>query len=149
MFTACNNAASTSEPANTGQEPVHQHDATIHEYSTEAAQGLSLNNGQKWQTDESTRKHAAKLNNMINDFEKQADKSLSAHHSLADKTQEELQQLINDCTMEGPDHDALHLWLEPVLNDVKALKKTATDEDVQTAAANLSEDVRKYNEFFN
>jgi hypothetical protein len=149
MFTACNNAGSTSESANAEHESMHQHDATTHEHSAGAAHGLSLNNGQKWQTDESTRKHATKLNNMINDFEKQTDKSVPAHHSFADKTQEELQQLINNCTMEGPDHDALHLWLEPVLNDVKTLKNTASDEEAQTAAATLSGDVRKYNEFFN
>ena len=147
LFTACNNTGTTS--ANTEVEHAHQHDAITHDHEAEGAHKLSLNNGAKWQTDESTRKHAATLNNMVNDFEKQTDKSLTAHHFFADKMQEELQQLINDCTMEGADHDALHLWLEPVLNDVKTLMNSANDEAAKTSAATLSEDVKKFNQYFN
>jgi hypothetical protein len=51
--------------------------------------------------------------------------------------------------MEGPDHNALHLWLEPVLNDVKHLKNTDNEEEAKNAATVLSEDVRKFNQYFN
>jgi hypothetical protein len=149
VFTACNNADTTSANTETVHEHAQPHDTAMHNHEAKATHGLSLNNGAKWQTDESTRKHAATLNNMVGDFEKQTVKSLSAHHSFADKMQEALQQLINDCTMEGPDHNALHLWLEPVLNDVKHLKNTDNEEEAKNAATVLSEDVRKFNQYFN
>jgi hypothetical protein len=149
LFTACNNADTTSANTESVHEHAQQHDAAMQHHEAEATHGLSLNNGAKWQTDESTRKHATTLNNLADDFEKQTVKSLSAHHSFADKMQEELQQLINDCTMEGPDHDALHLWLEPVLNDVKALKNTGNEENAKAATTVLSKDVRKFNQYFN
>ncbi|MEJ7736940.1 MAG: hypothetical protein WKF97_05895 [Chitinophagaceae bacterium] len=51
--------------------------------------------------------------------------------------------------MKGPNHEVLHLWLEPVLKDVSNLKKiNATDEGKQVTEK-LTDDVEKFNQYFN
>lgn len=63
--------------------------------------------------------------------------------------QKELNSLISDCKMKGPNHEVLHLWLEPVLKDVSNLKKiNATDEGKQVTEK-LTDDVEKFNQYFN
>ena len=48
--------------------------------------------------------------------------------------------------MTGPDHDALHLWLEQVLHDVKAIKEG--DDDHQNLYAALKKDVENFYVYF-
>ena len=73
LFVACNNTAKTEKTtdvtnAETLQTPAHEerHDTAA----------LSLNNGAKWQTDESTRRHAAQLNAQVDEFAQSANPDL-------------------------------------------------------------------------
>lgn len=148
IFFACNNGAETT--AKTGDTAVtekhEEHEADQHEEHTGK---LSLNNGAKWQTDESTRTHAVKLNADIGAFNAKADADISAFQSFAGDMQKELNSLVSDCKMKGPNHDALHLWLEPVLQDVSNLKKVTTIEEGKLGTEKLTNDVKKFNQYFN
>lgn len=57
--------------------------------------------------------------------------------------------LIKDCKMKGPDHEALHLWLQPVLQDIKNLATTVSAEEGKEATEKLSRDIEKFNQYFN
>lgn len=149
VFSACNQSPAHSSEANATKEHLHQHDEEIEHYDVANLKELALNNGAKWQTDQSTNKHAAALNVIADSFEKNSNINLDSYHEFADTVQKELQQLINDCSMKGPEHDALHLWLEPLLTDVKNLKNCDNPEEAKIASASLIKDVRKYNQFFN
>ena len=148
IFFACNNESDTSEKmADTlATEKQEEHATEGHEEHTSA---LALNNGAKWQTDESTRTHAAKLNAEVDAFNTKANADVAAYQAFASGMQKELNALISDCKMKGPEHDALHLWLEPVLKDVSDLKKVTTTEDGKRVAEKLTDDVKKFNQYFN
>jgi hypothetical protein len=109
---------------------------------------LALNNGAKWLSDASTRSHAAQLEGMIDAFGRAGEPDVRAYQGLAASLQEELDRLVGDCRMKGPEHDALHHWLEPVLQDVSALKQVSSVSQGAAATAKLSEDVKKFNQFF-
>jgi len=149
LFASCNPAHNDSSKGDGYKEHTHQHNETIETYDVVKTKTLSLNNGQKWQTDEITGKHASAINEMANEFENNADKSLAAYLAFGNNVQNELQQLINDCTMKGPDHDALHLWLEPLLTDVKNLKNCDDENEAKIAVDVLINDARKFPQFFN
>ncbi|HEX6334095.1 MAG TPA: hypothetical protein VFZ78_07700 [Flavisolibacter sp.] len=74
--------------------------------------------GTKWKLDDPTRQHIAAI-----------EKILGADHSpaLAADLRKETDQLLKDCRMKGPDHDALHAWLEPFLQDLKRLESDQGD----------------------
>jgi len=141
---ACQSGPAThdhSQPA-AGTE-VHNHS---HENETPA---LSLNKGAKWETDASTRQHAVLLQRMANSFQSSESTPLQAYHQHAAAVQEELNQLIKDCRMKGPEHDALHLWLEPVLHRTRALSETEDPAAAATATKQLQEDILKFSQYFN
>ena len=141
---ACNNANET------GNSNPQQTEIVNEQTGAEETHGgkLSLNAGAKWQTDESTRVHAAKLNAAIDAFNKIENADLPAYHAFAAGMKNELGGLITDCKMKGADHDALHLWLEPVMKDVADLKKVTTIEEGKHTSERLTEDVRKFNQYF-
>ena len=112
------------------------------------ADGLTLNNGNKWQTDESTWLHAVNLNALVAVFETKEDSDIESYHGFAANMQEELGGLVKDCKMKGADHDALHLWLEPVMKDVNDLKKTATADEGKQIAETLTANVKKFDKYF-
>lgn len=145
LFAACNNAAETEKAMDVTK--VETPGAHAHEEHHEAT-ALSLNNGAKWQTDKNTRTHAAQLNALVDDFTKSTSAELNNYYAFADMVQDELNGLINDCKMKGPEHDALHVWLEPVLKETNNIKTATTIEGAKQATEKLTENVRKFNQYF-
>lgn len=135
---ACNNPGTRN---NTGVITTKSH--------REPHTGLILNNGAKWQSDESTRVHIAKLNAVIAAFNKKSNPGMEGYQTLALETQNELNALIRDCKMKGPDHDALHKWLEPVLESVKELKEAGSVDRAAVIAQKLSTRIHEFNQYFN
>jgi hypothetical protein len=50
--------------------------------------------------------------------------------------------------MQGPDHDALHKWLEPLINAVKELKQSTTEEKAAAAWGKIEAQVHLYDQYF-
>lgn len=154
FFMSCKDSNQNPETAETETEHHHDHDSDeIHshdEHGMEAGAVLALNNGEKWKSDDPTNMHAQNLIGLDQEFRpRAADANLEMFRNYADMLQQELNGMIKDCKMDGPDHDALHLWLEPVLHGVKELKNAETDEKAKEIDADLSEKIMKYDQFFN
>lgn len=139
LFAACQNEEH-------GQD--HEHANTATEVHTSDGKTLALNNGAKWQTDESTRQHAAALQGIADGFPFNENTTLEAFHNHAEAMQTELNYLIQDCRMKGAEHDALHLWLEPVLEDTRQVSETSDAAAAQAATKQLHEDIRKFPQYF-
>ena len=138
---SCNNESSQVAVGETELSTDHA------DVQTDAA-GLTLNNGQKWLADESTQAHAGNLNALVDDFRKQEKADNKTYQAFASDLQNELAALVKDCKMKGVDHDALHLWLEPVMTDANALGKAATVAEGRPIAERLTLNVPKFNEYF-
>lgn len=140
---------SSCDHQNDAHHDQHEHAEHADEANTDGTHSeLSLNNGAKWQTDNSTKLHANKLNGIIQAFDNSGDTKLSAYCNLADAIDHELEQLISDCRMKGPEHEALHHWLAPVLHDAEQLKKASTEQEGAAALNILRTDIQKFNQFF-
>lgn len=139
---ACNNA---NPPANVVTDSAHTEAAAEH---SELVTALSLNHGEKWLSDENTRNHVSKLSDIFSSFGSKSRSGISDYQTLASEVQNELNGLIKDCKMSGPDHDALHLWLEPVLNSTAKLKNVQTMEEAEAIVELLTENIRKFNIYF-
>lgn len=149
LFTACKNTESqTSHDVVEEMHEDHHGEADHHEHGESGMDELALNNGAKWMSDESTELHGKNLVEIAKNYEKQEDKSLEASHAYANEVEQEMAQLIQKCTMKGPDHDALHLWLEPILKDVKSLKESQDEVEATKTAHSLTEGIVKYPDYF-
>lgn len=130
---SCSNNASHVE----GDKKEHEHHDTA-----KTSIALQLNNGSKWKADEATRKNVAALVTVINDTGNMKNKSV-----MVKNVQAGVDSLVQQCRMQGPDHDALHVWLEKVLKDIKELKENE-DNEFPEAHAVLKKDVESFYSFF-
>ena len=127
MLLACNfdsNKARAREQA----ESEHSHSAV-----------LSLNNGTKWKADAVTNHNVIRLKNTADMFRIKPFPSASTYQLLGSDLANDADTMIQQCTMKGPDHEALHKWLEPILDQTNQLKNI-TDT---AAARNIFEAVDK------
>lgn len=88
-----------------------------------AIASLTLNEGAKWQMDGHTRGSFARMQ----DWYAAAGKpeTLAAYQKLGRTLTEELQVLIGGCTMVGPDHDQLHVFLTEFMPRVNGLREAS------------------------
>jgi hypothetical protein len=109
-----------------------------------ATTDLQLNNGAKWKADEVTRKNVAAMVHVINDSDHFAKENKG---EFVKQLQSRIDTLVAQCKMTGPDHDALHVWLEKVLQDLKEVKDKEDNEYAKAYAA-LKNDVESFYTFF-
>jgi len=95
-----------------------------------ADDGLVLNDGKKWQMDDHTRASFAKMAaSFVN-----ADAAAMGPDGLkqaGDNLKEDLNGLIQGCTMSGPDHDQLHVYLMAYIPAVTALQASGSIADAR------------------
>lgn len=148
LLFSCNSSGDkTVKTADTAIKAKHKEHESGHEQLSASA--LSLNNGAKWQTDENTRIHVTRLIDSLHAFNAKPNSDHNAYHAFAASMQRDMDSLIRDCRMKGPDHEALHLWLHPVLQDIKDLVSTVTAEEGKESTAMLGRDIEKFNQYFN
>ena len=129
---ACNSQVKTDKH---GNENSNERDNT--------ATAVQLNNGSKWKADEATKRNVAALVQVVSDSS-YAD--ITKRREMSAKVQSKVDTLINQCRMKGAEHDALHVWLEKVLMDMKALKEGHDEyREVYTA---LKKDIESFYNFF-
>jgi hypothetical protein len=109
---------SCKSKSNDGQSPADTI-SSKQEVHENTGTKLSLNNGAKWKVDSITQVHFNELKNIVETAQKNESKDFG---DVAAQLQESLNTLVSDCKMTGPDHEALHKWLEPLLDKVKELK---------------------------
>ncbi|MEO6819489.1 MAG: hypothetical protein ABI266_00420 [Ginsengibacter sp.] len=124
-----------------------------HDHADELAQStqgekLMLNNGQKWKADDATNANVAELKTIANDFKKNPNPSTEDYQALNGNLGRGLNKMIQECKMEGPDHDALHLWLEPVLIQNAQLKELTSAEASIRIFDSLDARLNIYNTYF-
>jgi hypothetical protein len=124
---------------NSPQSPQPENKTVNH--NEHAVATVPLNAGHKWKVDEATRKNVAAMVQIVNDT---IYNNAGKRKEFAASMQSQIDTLVKECTMQGPAHDALHIWLEKVLKDVKDLKE---DKNPQTSAA-LAKDVKSFYNFF-
>ncbi len=110
-----------------------------------ASEELVLNNGTKWKIDQATGNNVARLQQIA---KKINGNTLADYHHAGTTLQAGIDQVIKECRMKGPDHLALHRWLEPLTEQVAQLNQAAN-----TASAKKHFDVIKgslhiFNQYF-
>ena len=107
-----------------------------------ASEKLVLNNGAKWKVDKITNNNVSNLQQVVKPINA---KSLKEYHMAGVALQNGITKMIRECRMKGSDHQALHKWLEPLMELVSKLSR-ATDA---TAAARLYKETTAQLDLFN
>ena len=118
--------------------------AETHEHAA-ATSGLVLNNGARWKADSVTLANAANLQDIVSAAKKE---SLEDYLQSATQLQAGLDKMVQACKMQGPDHDALHQWLMPLMEKTKDLKKVTASENAVTTLSEIEKQVNLFTQYF-
>lgn len=109
---------------------------------------LELNNGAKWRVDHTTNGNVNILKDILTKFDAGSDKSFSSYKKVQIDLQQGIDRMIAECKMEGPDHLALHKWLEPLVARVTDLKQAATEPAATEALKAVQAQLNLYDQYF-
>lgn len=86
---------------------------------------LKLNNGERWAANAET---TSGIKEMLEIISKYNPDDLQAVRELGMPLQQELDGIINKCTMKGEAHEQLHIYLVPLIKQIKILKEQEPSE---------------------
>lgn len=139
LIAACNN----QNPAPVADE----HKAADQQEHNLPADALSLNNGAKWKADSSTNNNVKAMEAIVEQFAG-VEKTPEAYRQTGAALQAGLDKMISECRMKGPDHDALHKWLEPLIGQVKKLRESNSPEESAKQVSIITQQVQLYSQLF-
>jgi hypothetical protein len=139
---SCNNPrhAENKDAADTSEVKNHQHG--------QVSEKLVMNNGAKWKVDVSTNNNVRNLQEILKKFNNGSDQSLPAYIKIHEDLQHGIDKMIIECKMKGPNHEALHKWLEPLIAMVAQLKQASTVPEAASALKAIDAQANLYNQYF-
>lgn len=138
LFAACNTAPEA--------EIVTANGPAVTTAETEKV--ISLNRDAKWKADASTAKNVSLLQQKALVLNKGAKATAADYHTISNELQVGINLLVKECSMKGADHDALHLWLEPLMGEVKELKTVTTTDTGDRLFYSIRTRLLDYNLYF-
>lgn len=139
LIAACNNQQSAPAADEHKAADQHKHNLPV--------ESLRLNNGVKWKADSSTNNNVKALQVIVEQFTS-TEKTPGTYKQLGATLQSGLDKMISECRMKGPDHDALHKWLEPLIGQVKKLNETEKPEESAQHFSAITQQIQLYFQFF-
>lgn len=150
------NSSDTTNAAEDHADHDHtaMHDESNHEHASPVdghslTTGVpSLNNGAKWKADASTNENVANLKSIIVQFETRQNPEIKDYQTFQQNFTEGLGKMVKECKMQGADHDALHVWLEPLMKESNDMKDMDSKESLASAFQSISQRVDLYPTYF-
>ena len=110
---------------------------------------LSLNNGVKWHSDESTFTGMKRLEMTLSNFSNyNKEPSTMDYNKLGVALANVDKDIISQCSMKGKDHDQLHLLLAPMLANVDVIKNGQDLLEIKVNTEALNEAIIMFFEHF-
>ena len=139
----CNSSPLAPEVETTTHETDHKNETV-----TPSKHPLALNNGEKWKADESTNNNVTALEKIVSDFRPTDQKTPEDYKVLHASLQGAIEKMVKECRMQGADHDALHLWLEPLMGMVKRLEGVTSAPAGTVLFEEIDGQIKLYRQFF-
>ncbi len=136
LLFACNQSSNKKE---TDEHAVHENGASSE---------LTLNNGAKWKADSITNHNVVDLKTIADNFRIKPFPSLNEYQILGNDLNDGLNKMLRECKMSGPDHDALHHWLEPVIKGTNELKNVTDTSAGRSVFKSIDKQIDDYHNYF-
>lgn len=147
---ACNNNSKSSE-TDQATTPIESQD--LEELTEEPMavwenswiNEIESDNGNKWEANPETNEGVANMLALMADAKTE---TLEDYKSLGEKLNVEKNYIIKECTMEGPSHDNLHVFLHPLIDKIDALLVSESTDEAEVIMSSIQENVAKYSDYF-
>lgn len=131
------------ENASEQQTAGNKHDHAANEQAESTSSSGLLN--QKWVVNEEMKPFVAEAEAIVDAYVSNGE---TDYLTLAANLEEKNTQLIKSCTMDGESHDALHEWLYPHIELLKALEKAESVEAANGVVGQLQTSFETYHIYF-
>lgn len=118
------------------------------QHSAYVIDGLELNNGEKWVTDNETSIGFSKMQDLINTFSNNLTPTISDYNEFGNTMDEIKVDILNKCTMTGVGHDHLHTLLIPLIRKINGIKEVEDVNQANEIFSNIKLNVELYDEYF-
>lgn len=119
--------------------------ATSRYQHEKASEELVLNNGSKWKIDQATGNNVDRLRQIA---KKVNGNTLADYHQAGTTLQAGIDQMIKECRMKGPEHLALHKWLEPLMEQVNRLNQATNGASAKIHFNEVRKRLNIFNQYF-
>lgn len=116
-----------------------------HATSNAWVEEIELDKGSKWEANLETNEGVDKMLELVKSTNP---KTVKDYHSLASDLNETKNFVVNKCTMEGPSHDNLHIFLHPLIEKIGALGKVSSIDEGAEIKASIKENLEVYYNYF-
>lgn len=106
---------------------------------------IQLDNGNKWAANLETTEGITK---MLQQIESSNPRTIEDYQNLASQLNTEKNFVIKECTMKGPSHDNLHIFLHPLIEKIEALKNVSTTTEGTEITQSIKENLTNYGNYF-
>jgi len=106
---------------------------------------IKLNKNRKWKANSETTEGVKGMLNLIKSAELE---TVEDYHKLASKLNEKKNSVVKKCTMKGPSHDNLHVFLHPLIEKIGALGKVSTVDEGSEIKVSIKENLEGYYNYF-
>lgn len=106
---------------------------------------IVLDGTEKWIANNET---TLGVNQMLNLLENLDTSSEIDYAALGTDLKNEINVVIQECSMKGPSHDNLHVFLMPLIEKVDALKEPKTVEENKALVASIFYNLKAYDTYF-
>ena len=106
---------------------------------------IQLDRGSKWLANAETTSGVSKMRNAIIEFK---GRSVSEYRALGDELNALKNTIVKECTMTGPSHDNLHMWLHPLIEKIEALQNIDSEASGVQMVQDIEQHLNGYHDFF-
>lgn len=140
FYTSCNEGKRAQEAV---AEVEHLENENEQKDTWEKA--IQLNSGSQWQANPATTEGIVAMESII---AKTNPITVKDYQQLGTELNEENMDLIRKCTMEGPSHDNLHIYLKPLIEKIAALQEIPSAEEGKKLISEIEKHLKAYHNYF-
>ncbi len=149
ILTSCNDAKKKADTTETNvQEKTHKKVETETKSSNlnnDWIADIKLDGTAKWNANIETTQGVNKMKKSIAEANL---KTVEDYHALASLLNNEKNFVIKECTMKGPSHDNLHIFLLPLIDKISLLVETTSIQEGSEITESIIENLNAYENYF-
>jgi|SRR5690554_851512 len=127
-------------------DPHSNHEEVLlHATDNSWVEEIKLDSGKKWDANFETTDGVEKMIVLVKTTET---KTIEGYHTLASNLNEVKNYVVKECTMDGPSHDNLHVFLHPLIEKIDALGKVSTEGEGAKIKESIMENLEGYYTYF-
>jgi PBP1b-binding outer membrane lipoprotein LpoB len=106
---------------------------------------IQMDNGSKWLANIETTEG---VNDMLKLISESKTETVKDYLSFANKLNNRKNTVVKECTMTGPSHDNLHVFLHPLIEKIDVLLKTKTIGEGAETLKSITDNLNAYKTYF-